>query len=186
MKIILTQGNPGPDYMATRHNIGFRLANALAESQGASFQAKSKFKAEIAEFSSSGEKILIVKPTTFYNQTGFTARALCDFYKVDPSQDLLVICDDLSLPFGTVRTRQQGSDAGNNGLKSIISTIGDKFPRIKIGIANPLLEKMDSADFVLNRFSLAESEKITPIFDICFDFINDFLEDNFENLKKAI
>ena len=186
MKIILAQGNPGAKYSASRHNVGFQLADVLAESQGVNFSAKTKFKAEIAEFSSKGEKILIVKPTTFYNETGFSARALCDFYKVDHRKDLLILHDDLSLTFGTVRTRQKGSDAGNNGLKSIISHLDDEYPRIKIGIANPILEKSPQTDFVLNRFSLEETQKLPQVFEICLGFIGDFLDDKFENLKKSI
>lgn len=186
MKIILAQGNPGAKYNGSRHNVGFQLADILAESQGATFSTKTKFKAEIAEFSAKGEKILIVKPTTFYNETGFSARALCDFYKVDHRQDLLILHDDLSLPFGTIRTRQKGSDAGNNGLKSIIAHLDDEFPRIKIGIANLILTRSPQTDFVLNKFSLEEAKKLPEVFEICLGFIGDFLDDKFENLKKSI
>lgn len=186
MKIILAQGNPGSQYSASRHNIGFQLAEVLAESQGVSFSTKNKFKAKIAEFSYKGEKILIAKPNTFYNETGFSARALCDFYKVDHHKDLLILHDDLSLPFGTVRTRRKGSDAGNNGLKSIIAHLNDEFPRIKIGIANSILARSPQTDFVLNKFSLEEAQKMPEVFNICLGFIGDFLDNKFENLKKSI
>ena len=186
MKIILAQGNPGAKYSASRHNIGVQLADVLAESQGVNFSEKAKFKAEIAEFISGDDKILIVKPATFYNETGFSARALCDFYKVDCRKDLLILHDDISLPFGTVRTRQKGSDAGNNGLKSIISHLGNEFLRVKIGIANPILDKSPQTDFVLNKFSFEETQKLPQVFEICLGFIGDFLGNKFQNLKKSI
>ena len=186
MKIILFQGNPGREYENTRHNIAFKLADRMSDRMGIKLAKKSKFKAEIGEFSFNNEKIVLAKPETFYNDTGFAARALCDFYKVDYTKNLLVVHDDLSLVFGSIRTRQKGSAAGNNGLKSIISTLGDQFCRIKIGIADDMLPKIGQVDFVLSKFSLSEASQLEDIFDICDEFINDFLEDKFENLKKTI
>lgn len=186
MKIILFQGNFPEKYAGTRHNVAFAFADFLAEKFGAKFVEKAKFRADLAEISLSGEKILLVKPRTYYNETGFSARALCDFYKVDFRNDFLAIHDDLALDFGVVRTRKSGSDAGNNGLKSLISVFGEDFSRIKIGIANDFLAKMDSADFVLAKFSKAESEKLPQIFEICESFVVDFSKDKFENTKRSI
>ena len=186
MKIILFQGNFPEKYAGTRHNVAFAFADFLAEKFGAKFVEKAKFRAELAEISLSGEKILLVKPRTYYNETGFSARALCDFYKVDFRNDFLAIHDDLALDFGVVRTRKSGSDAGNNGLKSLISVFGEDFSRIKIGIANDFLAKMDSADFVLAKFSKAESEKLPQIFEICESFVVDFSKDKFKNTKRSI
>lgn len=153
MKIILGQGNPGAEYANTRHNIGWMLLDALAGD--AAFQPRSKFSASVAEITIDGEKTLLVKPTTFYNETGRTARALLDFYKLTPS-DLLVIHDDLALPLGTVRIRGKGSDAGNNGIKSLNAHVGQEFWRMRIGIWNELRERQHDADFVLSRFSAEE------------------------------
>lgn len=186
MKIILFQGNFPEKYAGTRHNVAFAFADFLAEKFGAKFVEKAKFRADLAEFSLGGEKILLVKPRTYYNETGFSARALCDFYKVDFRNNFLAIHDDLALDFGVVRTRKSGSDAGNNGLKSLISVFGEDFPRIKIGIANDFLVKMDSADFVLAKFSKAESEKLPQIFEVCEGFVLDFSKNEFENSKKSI
>ncbi|MFZ2275777.1 MAG: aminoacyl-tRNA hydrolase [Candidatus Nanogingivalis sp.] len=186
MKIILFQGNFPEKYAGTRHNVAFAFADFLAEKFGAKFVEKAKFRADLAEISLSGEKILLVKPRTYYNETGFSARALCDFYKVDFRNDFLAIHDDSALDFGVVRTRKSGSDAGNNGLKSLISVFGKDFPRVKIGIANDFLAKMDSADFVLAKFSKAESEKLPQIFEICESFVVDFSKDKFENTKRSI
>jgi PTH1 family peptidyl-tRNA hydrolase len=98
----------------------------------------------------------------------------------------LAIHDDLALDFGVVRTRKSGSDAGNNGLKSLISVFGKDFPRIKIGIANDFLAKMDSADFVLAKFSKAESEKLPQIFEVCESFVDEFLKNEFSSHKISI
>ena len=186
MKIIFFQGNPGEKYAGTRHNVGFAFADFLAEKFGVKFAEKSKFRADLAEISLNGEKILLIKPRTYYNETGSSAQAICDFYKVDFREDFLVIHDDLALDFGVVRTRRSGSDAGNNGLKSMISVFGQDFPRVKIGIANDFLAKMDSADFVLAKFSKAENEKLPQIFEICESFVFNFAKNKFENSKKSL
>ena len=156
MKILFAQGNPGQDYSTTRHNVGFMALDTLAKAHSASFSHKSKFDADIAEVSISGEKVLLVKPRTFYNETGKSARAICDFYKCAPATDLLAIHDDLALPLGTIRTRQQGSDAGNNGIKSLNSHLGGVFWRLRIGIYSTLKDRINDATFVLANFQKAE------------------------------
>lgn len=157
MKIIFAQGNPGQQYTATRHNVGWLVLDALADEK--SFVPKPKFFASIAEMSFAGEKVLLVKPQTFYNETGRSARAILDFYKAGPS-DLLVIHDDLALPLGTLRIRNKGSDAGNNGIKSLNSHLGPEYMRLRIGIYNDLRDRMHDADFVLGTFSRDERETL--------------------------
>lgn len=152
MKIIFAQGNPGPSYTNTRHNIGFLCIDAFVQETGESFSDKSKFNALIAELTVAGEKILFVKPTTFYNETGLSLRKIQDFYKCDV-RDILVIHDELALPFGKIRVRHSGSDAGNNGIKSLNNHIGEDYTRLRIGIWNELRERMHDADFVLSQFS---------------------------------
>lgn len=167
MKIILAQGNPGTPYAGTRHNIGWTLLDAYAATHAVEFKAEKKFAANIAIVTVNSEKVLLVKPATFYNETGRVARALIDFYKLSPTNDILVIHDDLSLPLGTIRIRDKGSDAGNNGIKSISSHIGSDYWRIRVGIWSEKRELLPDADFVLSRFSSAETtlvkEKITPV-----------------------
>ncbi len=160
MKVIFAQGNPEPDYASTRHNIGFDVVNTIAEENGCKWLEKAKFKAFIAEYTQNGEKIILVKPKTFYNETGQSIKSVVDFYKVDAKNDLIVIHDDLALPFNTVRVRDLGSDAGNNGIKSISSHISPNYHRIRIGIANELREKMGDADFVLAKFSSSERKQL--------------------------
>jgi len=158
MKLILAQGNPESKYDNTRHNVGFAVIDAFAESLQLRWTDKSKFNAMIAETTIDDEKIILAKPTTYYNETGQSARKIIDFYSILPEHDVLVVHDDLALPFGTLRTRTQGSDAGNNGIKSLNSHIGPDYHRIRIGIANDLREKIPDADFVLNRFTKDESD----------------------------
>ena len=186
MKIIFFQGNFPEKYTGTRHNAGFEFADYLAKKNNAQFQEKPKFKAFIAEISLFGEKVLLVKPTTFYNETGFSARAICDFYKVDFRKDFLAVHDDLDLDFGVVRVRKSGSSAGNNGLKSLISVFGEDFARIKIGIKNEFLPKIGAMNFVLAKFSKSESEKLPQIFKICEDFVEEFAKDSLKNNKYSI
>lgn len=186
MKIILFQGNFPEKYSGTRHNAGFEFADYLAKKFNAKFQEKSKFKAFIAEISLFGEKVLLVKPTTFYNETGFSARVICDFYKINFRKDFLAVHDDLDLDFGVVRVRKSGSSAGNNGLKSLISVFGEDFARIKIGVKNDFLPKIGAINFVLAKFSKNESEKLPQIFEICEDFVEDFAGGSLQNDKRSV
>ena len=160
MKLIFAQGNPEPDYALSRHNVGFLVLNTLASKLGAQWSEKPKFAAFVAETTLAGEKVLLVKPTTYYNETGVSARKLIDFYKLDPMADLLVIHDDLALPFGTLRVREKGSDAGNNGIKSLNAHVGTTYARIRIGTWNERRDHMDDAAFVLARFTPEESNQL--------------------------
>jgi aminoacyl-tRNA hydrolase len=158
MKVILALGNPGEKYAYTRHNAGFLVIDHLAAGQSAQFSNKSKFSANIAELNMSGEKILLVKPTTYYNDIGISARAILDFYKL-ALDDLLIIHDDTALDFGKIRVRKGGESAGNNGLKSLHQHIGENFWHIRIGTDNLLRRQIGDVDFVLSKFN-ADEQKI--------------------------
>lgn len=160
MKFIVGLGNPGKQYEQTRHNTGFALLDALAGQWGAGFQEKSKFKALIAETTLKDEKVLLIKPTTFYNLVGESVRAIRDFYKCENS-DILAIHDDMALPFGTIRTRLSGSDAGNNGIKSLNQHLGQDYARIRVGIWSDHRERIPATDFVLSTFTKKEQEALT-------------------------
>lgn len=174
MKIILAQGNPETTYDNTRHNVGFFVIDQLADVFSGSWSNKPKFHALIAEVIVDSEKVLLVKPTTFYNETGRSARVLTDFYNLTPSSDFLVIHDELALPIGTIRTRAQGSDAGNNGIKSLNSHIGPDYHRIRIGVSSELRDRMDDADFVLSKFTHDEQDKILSHIKEIEKYIRDF------------
>jgi PTH1 family peptidyl-tRNA hydrolase len=189
VKLIFAQGNPEPDYAKVRHNVGFMVVNAIANENKAKWSEKPKFHALITDINIENERVLLVKPTTFYNETGPALRKIVDFYKIDTENDLLVIHDDLALPFGTIRIRKQGSDAGNNGIKSINSHVDENYCRIKIGIYNELRDQTDDADFVLAKFNTEELEQLQKIIipqaiKLVIQFCNDSLEHtSYKNLK---
>jgi PTH1 family peptidyl-tRNA hydrolase len=178
MKLIFAQGNPGTHYDGTRHNSGFFMVDRYVREHGGSFTEKAKYAAHVSELSVNSEKVLVAKPTTFYNETGRSARAIVDFYKLDPSTDVLVIHDELALPFGTVRTRSGGSDAGNNGIKSLNATLGQEYKRIRIGIYNELRDRMDDIDFVIGKFSPTESEALGTVYGLVARHLDNFIAGN--------
>lgn len=186
MKVIFAQGNPGGQYAVTRHNVGYLFAGMLAKQWGVDFSPKPKFHADIAETSQRGEKILIVKPTTFYNDTGLAARALVDFYKIDPAEDFLVIHDEIALPFGTIRSREKGRDAGNNGVKSLNAHIGENHKRIRVGVYQPLRDRMHDADFVLGKFTMDEQNALPRIFTEVERFVDGFIDNSFPLTKVTV
>jgi peptidyl-tRNA hydrolase, PTH1 family len=157
MFLIIGLGNPGDQYKNTRHNVGFGAVEYLAkEFNLAEFKKLSKFKAEISEGKIGGEKVVMAKPQTFMNASGEAVTALKNYYKV-PVENMLVIYDELDLPFGKIRVRSEGSSAGHRGIESIMEKTGtDKFWRIRIGTRNEKAEKMPADKFVLSKFSLIE------------------------------
>lgn len=181
MKLIFAQGNPGKRYERTRHNVGFIVLDALAAKEGSEWRTDTKHKADLSEVHIAGEKVLLVKPLSFYNETGQVARSLVDFYKLNPATDVLVIHDELALPFGMLRIREKGSDAGNNGIKSLNAHLGADYARIRIGIWNERRDQMDDAAFVLSAFSTEEFTMLhTLINDLAipriYSFVNGTLE----------
>ena len=136
MYIIAGLGNPGREYDMTRHNIGFEVIDYLAEQYNVKVN-KLKFKSLYGETNLGGEKVYLVKPQTYMNLSGEAIREFCAFYKI-PSENVIIINDDISLEAGKVRIRRKGSAGGHNGLKSIIYQLGtDEFPRIKMGVGAP-------------------------------------------------
>jgi peptidyl-tRNA hydrolase, PTH1 family len=178
MKLIVGLGNPEEKYKSTRHNVGFRMCDAIADAHGVPFSAKTKFKADIAQLSFDDENVLLVKPTTYYNEAGQSVRSIADFYDI-ATGDILLIHDELALPFATVRTRVGGSDAGNNGVKSVTSHVGPDTSRIRIGIYNELRDKMDDAEFVLDKFSKEESRVLSETEEKVSELIESFTHGSF-------
>ena len=179
MKLIIAQGNPGPEYANTRHNAGWLVLDRFISDSNGSFRAMPKCKADIAELTIAGEKVLCAKPTTYYNQTGESAQAIANFYKIPP-EDTLIIHDELALDFGTIRTRLGGSDAGNKGIKSITAHLGPHTARLRIGINRERPAEMDNADFVLSRLSLEELKMLDNLASKIADNIRNFIAGNFE------
>lgn len=179
MKLILAQGNPGSEFSGTRHNVGFHTLDAYADKHSLSWAEKSKFQAYLAEYTVAGEKIILAKPTTYYNETGQAARALIDFYKLDPTTEVLVFHDDIALPLGTIRTRGQGSDAGNNGIKSLNAHLGPRYSRARIGIYTDLAARMEATAFVLGKFTAEEKNILADLRPTLFQIIDSFTAGDF-------
>jgi PTH1 family peptidyl-tRNA hydrolase len=149
MKLIVGLGNPGTEYEHTRHNIGFDVVDILAFRQGTA-PWKNVMKSQVTSFTSSGEKILLVKPVTYMNASGEAVGEIAHYYKV-ASEDIFVVCDDLDLPPGNVRIRLQGAAGGHNGIRSLISHLGtEHFNRFRIGIGHPSGHR-SVVDHVLSR-----------------------------------
>ena len=201
MKVILALGNPGEKYTYTRHNAGFLVIDQLAAEQNAHFSNKPKFFADIAELNSftvnsaastklpiaiPREKILLVKPTTYYNEVGIAARALLDFYKLT-LDDLLIIHDDTDLDFGKIRVRKGGRDAGSNGLKSLHAHIGSDFWHIRIGTDNLLRRQVSTDRFVMMNFN---SDELTILKNWAIPtartMIHDFLSDHISAISVKL
>ena len=160
--MIVGLGNPGKQYETTRHNAGFICIDLLAEKHGIKVN-KLKFKALIGDGRINGKRCLLLKPQTFMNLSGEAVRDAAEFYKI-PTENIIVICDDISLEPGKIRIRRKGSAGGQNGLKNIIFHLnGDNFPRIKVGIGAKPNPEYDLADWVLSHFSKDEAKLIKEV-----------------------
>ncbi len=186
MKLIFAQGNPEARFDGTRHNVGFALLNSFAATNGGEWTEKPKFHALIAEINLKGEKVLLAKPTTFYNDTGLAARALVDFYKLDQPNDLLVIHDDLALPYGTIRVRSKGSDAGNNGIKSLNSHLGEDYRRIRVGVWNELRDRTNDVNFVLGKLTASEKAHFKDIEQTVAELMSLFVTDSLQDRSLTL
>ena len=158
LKLVVGLGNPGSKYQATRHNLGFEVVDRLAQGGSRPSFAR-KFEGQLAEIEIDFRRVLLLKPETFMNLSGRSVGQAMRFYKLEPA-DLLVICDDLSLPLGKLRIRPGGSDGGQKGLRDIAAHLGtEQFPRLRIGLGDR--DNSDASDFVLSRFRSSER----PIID---------------------
>ncbi len=156
MKLIVGLGNPGREYVHTRHNAGFEVMDAIADHVSADISQK-KFKALIDKVRIGNESVLLMKPQTYMNNSGEAVRAAMDFYHLTP-QDLLVIYDDMDMPVGRLRLRQKGSAGGHNGIKSIIAHIHtQEFDRIRVGIDKDA--RIPTVDWVLGKIRKEEEEE---------------------------
>lgn len=151
-------GNPGDGYATTRHNVGFRVANALAKRARAEFDTKSA-DSRIAEGSLGDTKIAIARPQTFMNDSGRAVRKLLDRYRIEPAA-MIVVFDEVDLPLGRVRIREKGGPGTHNGMRSIVGAVGEGFARVRVGVApkDPQREIPDLAEYVLAPFDSDERE----------------------------
>ncbi|MCI8913537.1 MAG: aminoacyl-tRNA hydrolase [Lawsonibacter sp.] len=157
--LLVCLGNPGDKYENTRHNVGFMVADEMAERQSKPIQ-RLKFKALTNVLDISGERVLVMKPITYMNLSGEAVRQAADFYKIPPER-VLVVSDDTALPVGRLRIRVKGSAGGHNGLKNIIQHLGtDQFPRLRVGVGEKPHPDYDMADWVLGKFTGEDKKKI--------------------------
>ena len=165
--LIVGLGNPGPGYAANRHNAGYMVADVLAARVGARFRA-GKFQAAVAEGRLAGQPVTLGKPLTFMNLSGGPVAGLCRYYRL-PAGRLVVIHDELDLPFGTVRLKLGGGDNGHNGLRAVTASLGTReYYRIRLGIGRPP-GRMDPAVFVLRDYSAAERKELPLLLDRAAD-----------------
>lgn len=164
MKLIIGLGNPGKKYERTRHNTGFIMLDSIAKN----FKLNKKLEAEIVK----KKDVIFAKPQTFMNESGRAIAKIIKFYKVH-LKNIYIIHDDKDLNFGTLRIRPSGSSAGHKGVQSIIEHLcTQNFTRFRVGIKNPLIEKMDTADFVLSNFSREEQKELPEIIKAVISALN--------------
>ena len=162
MKLFVGLGNPGKEYENTYHNIGFLTVDVLAKKLGASFSS-TKFSSMVATCNFKGETVVLIKPLTYMNLSGFAVKSCAKYFKLQP-QDICVFVDDIDLPKGTVRFRENGSGGTHNGLKNIVYELkSEEFKRIKIGIGND--KSMDLKDYVLSKIDEKSLHVILPCVD---------------------
>ena len=181
MKLIVGLGNPGSKYVGTRHNIGFRALDLISSRWEIKLSEK-RPKVILGIGSHLNQEVVLVKPRTFMNHSGEALRYLTDRFGAEPSE-ILVIYDEMALPVGKIRLRASGSDAGHNGIKSIISALGtDQFPRLRLGIGRPT-ENVDQISHVIGKFSDLESPLIATSVAAVVDLLDTLLV---EGLDKAM
>lgn len=175
MKLIVGLGNPGKEYEKTRHNVGFDIVDQLAEELSIK-NFKDKFQGLLAEGTIRGEKVLLLKPQTYMNLSGNSVAQVIKFYKIDPKTEMVVIYDDMDLPLGKLRIKEKGSAGGHNGIKSIISHLGQDFLRVKCGIGKAQ-NKAENINFVLGKFSKDEQNLMDELSKNVISSVNDIIDD---------
>lgn len=182
LRLLVGLGNPGSQYANTRHNVGFMVLDRLAAQWGWPWKDNKRFKGLFTEGAGPTGKLLLLKPTTFMNNSGESVRAVLDYYRFTP-QDILVVYDDTALPTGKIRLRTEGSAGGHNGVKSLIAHLGTQaFARLRVGIDAKLPEQ-DLADYVLGKFSPQQAERLPAVLEGAVEAVEAALR---EGLEKAM
>ena len=169
--LIIGLGNPGAEYENTRHNIGFRVLDTLISVYDSSF--KTDRYAEVAEIKFKGRKLVLIKPNTFMNLSGKAVNYWIQKLKISTA-NILVLTDDIFLPFGQLRMRKKGSHAGHNGIKDINSFLGNNFPRLRFGVGNNFA-RGKQAEFVLSNFATTDSEKLEERIELAIMMVYGFV-----------
>lgn len=180
MIIIAGLGNPGKEYVNTRHNAGFMAIDELASRHGIDVSEK-KHKALMGKGSINGHKVILAKPQTYMNNSGESLRELFDYYKPDAETEIIVIYDDITLDVGGIRVRKKGSAGGHNGMKSIIAHLGtENFQRVRVGIGEKPA-RMDLADWVLGHFHKEDTDTLNEALKEAGNAVEMLLEGDIDN-----
>lgn len=181
--LIVGLGNPGLEYVGNRHNVGRMVAECLAGRMGAKFK-RHRARADIAEGALAGESVTLGIARAFMNLSGGPVAALRDFYKIPPGR-IVVVHDDLDLPFGEIRLKRGGGAGGHNGLRSVTAALGSPdYYRVRFGIGRPP-GRMDPAVFVLRDFSASERKELPLVIERCADAVEALLGDGLERAQNA-
>ncbi len=181
--LVVGLGNPGPEYSGNRHNVGFGIVEALAARMGGRFKSH-KARADVIEGRLAGQRVVLAKPRSYMNESGGPVSALRDFFKV-PLDRLVVVHDELDLPFAGLRLKLGGGDNGHNGLKSLRRSLGSgDFNRVRFGIGRPP-GRMDAAAFVLRDFSAAERKELDALVEHAADAIEALVVDGMEKAQNT-
>jgi PTH1 family peptidyl-tRNA hydrolase len=174
-KLVISLGNPGKKYDLTRHNMGFAIADQFAiDNDFGPWRDDKKFKGRVTEKTLGSCRVILLKPATYMNLSGESAQAVASFYKIELGS-IAAIYDDLSIPFGQIRTRVGGQAGGHNGVKSLIEHLGSDFGRIKIGTGNELLAKLEATDFVLTKFAKTKKAVLPELLKEAGAIITEFI-----------
>ena len=168
----------------TRHNAGFWFADAIARQRGVQFHYQERFKGEVTHFIFEGEKIWLLKPLTFMNESGISLRAFTEFYKI-PLQQILVAHDEIDLPNGSARIKWAGGHGGHNGLKSIFAHLGSDFLRLRLGVGHPG-HKDDVIEYVLKKPDAEERHEVDTVIDEVADILDELLKGDTEAAMKIL
>lgn len=180
--LVVGLGNPGPSYAGHRHSVGFQVVDLLAGHMGGRFKVKSR--AQVLEGRLAGRRTVLAKPTTYMNLSGAAVAGLRRYYGV-PTEHIVVVHDELDLPFGTVRLKLGGGDNGHNGLRSITAALGTRdYLRVRFGIGRPP-GRQDAADFVLHDFTTAERRDLAVLVDRAADAVEALLTTGLESSQNV-
>ncbi|MFE1950185.1 MULTISPECIES: aminoacyl-tRNA hydrolase [Streptomyces] len=186
--LIAGLGNPGPEYAMNRHNVGFMVADLLAQRMGAKFKRATKGQAQVVEGrigppGPANRRVILAKPMSFMNVSGGPVTALSDFYKV-PTEHIVAVHDELDIDYGVLRLKLGGGDNGHNGLKSITKALGSDYHRVRFGIGRPP-GRMQVADFVLKDFSSAERKELDYFVDRAADAVEALVIEGLERAQST-
>ena len=183
MHIFVGQGNPAPKYLRNRHNLGFMVVDAIASEYGFG-PWRSKFQSQVCEGKISGEKVLLMKPETYYNETGRAAQAAIQFYKLTP-EDVTVFHDEIDLAPGRTRVKRGGGHSGNNGIRSMIAHVGANVRRVRMGVGHPG-DKSRVMPYVLADFAKADEAWRDALIDACARALPLLLSDGDERYQTEV